>query len=391
MADKKGNDEDLPRPPPTVYPTGVAGTSDYKAVVEPPRRSDSPKVSALKMGKDEDTDSVDAVKTRSPKMKELIAELSVFAKSPYSILLKGETGTGKSTLARVIHDNSSASSGKLVSINCSSVPHNLFESEFFGHKKGAFTDAKADKNGLLKEANGGTLFLDEIGDMPLEMQAKLLTVLDSGEFRPVGATKTEKSNFRLICASHKDLEQLVKDGKFREDLYFRISPHEAEVPSLRERPEDIPDLADTIFNRIAQENPGLSLTPLTKKVIEQFTEEIDTKKGERLGGNIRSLQKMVLTHAFSGAIKSARENIPDASHNTQSSGDPALDSLADALIARGFTQQEVKGALVHAAMRAEDGNRSAAADRLGIGRSTFYRILRELENKTSEDDPNPAP
>ncbi|MDO7896643.1 sigma-54 interaction domain-containing protein [Pseudomonas citrulli] len=180
---------------------------------------------------------------KSAAMRKTCSMISKVVHSPFTILLRGETGTGKEVVARAIHDASQRRTKALVVQNCAAVPENLLESELFGYRKGAFTGADRDRAGLFDAANGGTLLLDEIGDMPLSLQAKLLRVLQEGEIRPLGANETHNVDVRIIAATHRDLKQLMKEGKFREDLYYRLAQFPIQLPSLRQRDGDVIELA----------------------------------------------------------------------------------------------------------------------------------------------------
>jgi two-component system NtrC family response regulator len=170
-----------------------------------------------------------------------------------TVLIRGETGCGKELVARSVHDQSMRKDKPFVAINCGALPENLIESELFGHRKGAFTGADSHREGLFEEANGGSIFLDEIGELPLNMQAKLLRILESGDMRRVGDNESIKIDVRVICATHRNLEQMVEDGTFREDLMFRINTFEIRLPALRERASDIPRLAIHLFRRFRQD------------------------------------------------------------------------------------------------------------------------------------------
>jgi DNA-binding NtrC family response regulator len=180
---------------------------------------------------------------KSPKIKEIFLLIEKMAKSTSNVLLMGESGTGKEMVAVAIHEKSDRNRKQFVAINCSSIPAQLLESELFGHKRGSFTGAQEARRGLFEEANGGTIFLDEIGDMPLELQSKLLRVIQEREITPVGENKPRSIDVRIIAATHKDLERMVNDGKFRQDLFYRLSVVPIRLPALRDRKEDIPLLA----------------------------------------------------------------------------------------------------------------------------------------------------
>ena len=190
--------------------------------------------------------------TASPVMEALLAEARLAAQSEASLLLQGESGTGKEVLARAVHRASPRSKMPFVAINCGAIPSELLESELFGHVKGAFTGATRDHPGLFQSATGGTVFLDEIGDMPLPLQVKLLRVLQEGEVRPVGATETRAVDVRILSATHRNLEEAIAEGSFREDLYYRLNVVNLTLPPLRERREDIPLLAQHFLGMLTQ-------------------------------------------------------------------------------------------------------------------------------------------
>src|SRR5262245_38715225 len=182
-------------------------------------------------------------------LREMIARVS---RSQAPVHIYGESGTGKELVARLIHETGARAGGPFVAVNCGAIPTELMESELFGHKRGSFTGAVADKKGLVQSAEGGTLFLDEVADLPLHMQVKLLRVVQEKTVRPIGEAREEIVDVRILSATHKNLAQLVAEGRFREDLFYRINVIEMRVPSLRERPEDIPELADTILRRLGR-------------------------------------------------------------------------------------------------------------------------------------------
>jgi two-component system response regulator GlrR len=190
--------------------------------------------------------------TQSPVMEELLNQAQRIAQSKASVFISGESGTGKELLARAIHDASTRAEGPFVAVNCSAIPENLFESELFGHRKGAFTGATRDHKGLFRAADGGTLFLDEIGDMPKSFQAKLLRALQEMKVRPVGATEDEPVDVRIISATHADLDKAMAEGDFREDLYYRLNVVTLVLPALSKRPEDIPLLATSFLRELAE-------------------------------------------------------------------------------------------------------------------------------------------
>ena len=217
----------------------------------------------------------------SPPMQELFALLERVAASEVSVLVRGETGTGKELVARAVHEASLRAGGPFLAENCAAVPAGLLESELFGHVKGAFTDAVADRAGTFAEADGGTVFLDEIGDMPLEMQSKLLRVLQEGEVRPVGSSRTRRVDVRLVAATHRDLAERCAEGLFREDLLYRLDVITLELPPLRERGSDIELLASHLVARAGAEvGREVSLTE----------EALDCLRAWHWPGNVRELE-----------------------------------------------------------------------------------------------------
>jgi two-component system response regulator PilR (NtrC family) len=220
----------------------------------------------------------------SPKMKEIFSLITKVSQSNSSVTILGESGTGKELVARAIHRCSPRGKKAFVAVNCGAIPEPLMESELFGHKRGSFTGAVADRAGLFEQAEGGTLFLDEIGELPLLMQTKLLRVLQEREFRQVGGTKVQKSNVRILTASNRDLQSQVKEGGFREDLFYRINVMQIIMPPLRERLEDIPVLVEHFFRKYG--NPrktGEVITPGALKLLMNYP----------FPGNIRELENIV--------------------------------------------------------------------------------------------------
>ena len=220
---------------------------------------------------------------KSPKMRELISLIRKVAPSSSTVLIQGESGTGKELAARAIHRSSPRADRPFVAVNCGAIPETLIESELFGHKKGSFTGAVADRPGLFEEAEGGTLFLDEIGELPLQLQTKLLRVLQEREFRRVGDSIARKTDVRILTASNRDLQEQVRDGSFREDLYYRINVVQIVMPPLRERIEDIPELIDIFYSKFSGEHAGEIITSGALKALMNY----------RFPGNIRELENIV--------------------------------------------------------------------------------------------------
>ena len=221
----------------------------------------------------------------SSAMREVFERIQRVAPTDTTVLVLGESGTGKELVARALHEKSPRSDGPMITVNCAAIAENLIESELFGHEKGAFTGAIDRHRGLVEAAHGGTLFLDEIGELPADAQARLLRVLQEGEIRPVGATQPRRVDLRLIAATHRDLQQLVRDGEFREDLYFRLHVMEIQLPPLRQRGEDIQALAQELLQRSCQR---LNRHPL------KFTEgALQQMQHYPWPGNVRELENVI--------------------------------------------------------------------------------------------------
>ncbi|TVQ76319.1 MAG: GAF domain-containing protein [Bradymonadales bacterium] len=299
--------------------------------------------------------------SKNPKMQEVIKQMLAVASTESSVLIQGETGTGKEVLAREIHRQSSRAQRDFVAINCSAIPESLLESELFGYKKGAFTGAASDRQGLIKKADGGSLFLDEIGDLPLHMQAKLLRVLQDKSFFPVGSTQEQVSDFRLIAATHRPLEEAVEQGIFRQDLYFRINTICFELPPLRERSEDLLDLAQEFIQLAANEHK--------KKVKSLDQAAASALLQQAWPGNIRQLQNAIQRAVV---LKSPEEEVMKAEDfqflSEKSAPTTGMAKLSEAK--EEFIKDYVKKAiLIH------QGNKTKAAKALGVDPKTLYRHL----------------
>lgn len=294
----------------------------------------------------------------SPAISQAIALSKRVTQTDATVLLTGETGTGKEVFAQAIHLESTRNRHSFVAVNCSAFPHELLESELFGHKAGSFTGASKDKKGLLEEANLGTLFLDEIGEMPLDLQAKLLRVLETGEFIKVGDTKTHKVNVRLIAATHRDLAQEVKNGHFREDLFYRLNVFAIHLPSLRERKEDIPELASFFLQQMSGKinSPARSFSKPFLKALQDHPWK----------GNIRELKNVIeRAMILANGIELTLESLPD---DFNKEGDLAYTSLAD------MEKKHISHILT-----LTKGNKTKAAEWLGIGLTTLYRKIEEYK------------
>jgi transcriptional regulator with PAS, ATPase and Fis domain len=222
--------------------------------------------------------------SKNPKMHAIFELINNLAQTTSTVLIEGETGTGKELIARAIHQSSQVCNGPMVAVNCAALPENLLESELFGHEKGAFTSAVGQRRGRFELADGGTIFLDEVGDIPAAMQAKLLRVLQERRFERVGGTESIEVNVRVLAATNRSLLQLVKDGTFREDLYYRLNVVKIDLPPLRERPEDIPILVAYFVEKYSRrEEPPKQLAP----------QAMDALLQHRWPGNIRELENAI--------------------------------------------------------------------------------------------------
>lgn len=295
-------------------------------------------------------------------VRRLIAKVSP---TESTVLIRGETGCGKELVARAVHQSSLRAEQPLVAINCGALPENLIESELFGHCRGAFTGADAARTGLFEVANGGTIFLDEIGELPTSMQAKLLRVLETGEIRRLGDNQTVHVDVRVVCATHRDLEQMVEEGTFREDLMFRINTFEIGVPSLRERTEDISLLAEHLLRR--HRSDGAADQLFTDAAMERL-------KSHSWPGNVRELANVV-EHA---AILC--ESLPvDSEDLPQHFGKRQL--RKEIRESEPKTLRELEMFAIRDSLQRHDGNKPAVADELGVSLKTLYNKLNAAEEK----------
>lgn len=298
----------------------------------------------------------------SPQINKVFEVLEKVIPTRSNILILGESGTGKGVIAEVVHCNSQRKDKPFISINCSAIPENLLESELFGYRKGAFTGAASDKKGLITMADQGTLFLDEIGDMPIGLQAKILKVLESGEVMPVGDTKATFADVRLIAATNKNIEEQIKKGLFREDLYYRLNVIEVTVPPLRERREDIAALARHFTEKFSKEN--------NKKVIDIADETMELLYGYSWPGNIRELRNvMERAVVLAGSDRIMPEDLPHKIRDQQ--GFKSLVTLKDRL--DHYEEKIIKDSL-----RVNDWNKEATSQELGVDLATLYRKIKKL-------------
>ena len=298
--------------------------------------------------------------------------LDKIAPTDATVLITGENGTGKDVLAREIHAHSLRSEKPMIAVDAGAITETLFESELFGHVKGAFTDAHTDHVGKFEQADGGTLFLDEIGNIPLHLQAKLLRVIQSRSVVRVGGSKAIPVNIRLICATNMDLEQLVKEGRFREDLYYRINTVHIALPPLRERREDIVPLAELFIGQFAEKyhRPVSGLDEPAKAVLE----------GCRWSGNIRELQNVIEKAVILSEAKdlSAAKNLTAKDIQVDLSGTSAFKMIGKNVIlseAKNLAEEEER--MVRETIERCNGNITAAARVLGISRPTMYAKMKK--------------
>ncbi len=284
-----------------------------------------------------------------------------------SVLITGESGTGKELVSRAFHNNSSRASGPFVPVNCATIPREMAESLLFGHKKGSFTGADADRDGYFDLADGGTLFLDEVGDMPYDLQIKLLRVLEDGQIMPLGASKSHRVNVRIVAATNADLDAKIDEGVFRQDLYYRIARFTVRVPPLRERLEDVPLLAQHFLQLFASEMgmPAPMLHPEAISALGLYD----------FPGNIRELKNIVER----GLIESRGGDI-EAEHLHLGFGSvPPVEQAVESIVEElpfNFRQAEI--ALFERALKKAEGNVSSAARLLGVERTMVYRKLGKL-------------
>lgn len=330
---------------------------------------------------------------RSSAMQEIYRVIARLTQTDLTVMIVGESGTGKELVARALHDYSKRRKGPFIAINMAAIPKDLIESELFGHEKGAFTGAVGRAAGRFEQAEGGTLFLDEIGDMPVEAQTRLLRVLQQGEYTTVGGSNAIKTNVRIIAATHRDLRQLISQGLFREDLYFRLNVVPMRLPPLRERTEDIGDLVRHFLARASRD--GLPIKEISDSAIEQF-------KLYRWPGNIRELENLIKRLIAMEAddvisADSVRREVLELSpsQNVQLNNADGTQSLAE--FAENYLNQhfasfgsqlpppglyerilaEIEPALLRTSLTATNGNQLRAADLLGINRNTLRSKLRE--------------
>ncbi len=304
--------------------------------------------------------------TNDPRMLEMLERVDQVAPTDASVLIQGESGTGKTQIARLLHRKSQRAGKPLVEVNCAAIPESLIESELFGHVKGAFTGANQERAGRFQTADGGTLFLDEIGEIPLHLQAKLLRVIQDKELEPVGSDKSIKVDVRIVAASNRNLRQMVDEGLFRSDLYYRLAVIPLTIPPLKERPGDIPLLLQYFCHNLERRGYGDD--------IECGSEAMRMMMNYPWPGNVRELENAV-EHALICAVdkkvypESLPQDVRDFSEN------PKTSSMA---FVGPDTRKEFRQDIVIALQKA-GGNKSKAAEALGIDRTTLWRRMRKLD------------
>ncbi|MCK8140792.1 sigma-54 dependent transcriptional regulator [Flavobacterium sp. I-SCBP12n] len=305
--------------------------------------------------------SFDAIIGKSKGLEQVIELSKKVANTDSTVLLTGETGTGKEVFAQAIHENSNRAGKSFVALNCSTFSKELLESELFGHKQGSFTGAIKDKKGFIEEANGGTLFLDEIGEMPIDLQAKLLRVLETSEYIPVGDSTPKKSNFRLIAATNRNLKTESDEKLFRQDLYFRLNIFEITIPPLRERIKDIEPLTHYFVSQFAEK-----MNRQTLQIDSDFLQKLEAYQWP---GNIRELKNVIERSVIlcSSTVLST-DLLPYEMQQEQSKNGKSLSA---------FSMQSVEKLHIQKLLNYTKGNKAEAARLLEIGIATLYRKLEE--------------
>ena len=309
--------------------------------------------------------------SRSPLMQKVLEVLPAIAASPSTVLVLGETGTGKELIARTIHDLSPRREGPFIAVNCGALPDTLLESELFGHKAGAFTGATKDKPGRFALAGGGTLFLDEIGEVSPALQVRLLRVLQERTYEPLGATRSETTDARIIVATNKDLAEQTRKGAFREDLYYRVNVVRVELPPLRRRKEDIPLLVEYFIQRFNR---------LQRKSIEGITAQaLSLLMAHQWPGNVRELENMI-----ERSFIMCREGFIDIGHLPEELTAHGGSITADSDVRSAHDLLDAQA--IRSALERNGYNRLAAARELGIHKTTLYRRMKKLGISLPEQD-----
>ncbi len=356
------------------------------------RERASPRRSEERTSDSDDEDNLPLI-GRSQAMQEIYRVLARLVGTDLSVLITGESGTGKELVARALHDYGKRRNGPFIAINMAAIPRELIESELFGHEKGAFSGAANRNTGRFEQADGGTLFLDEIGDMPLEAQTRLLRVLQDGTFTTVGGRSAIRTNVRIVAATHRDLRQIVSQGLFREDLYYRLNVVPLRLPPLRQRTEDIPDLVRHFFSQ--GEEQGLSAKSLDADAMARM-------KAHTWPGNVRELENLVrrlaalyseerigvdaieaeLADTVPAEVLGAAPESENLAESVERHLQAYFDAHGDSLPAPGMHDRvvrEVERPLITLCLAATRGNQIKAAELLGLNRNTLRKKIRELD------------
>jgi len=307
--------------------------------------------------------------SKNEEMQRLFGMLELVSESDTTVLIEGESGTGKELFAKAIHSLSSRKKGPMITVNCGSLPDTLLESELFGYKAGAFTDAKKDKAGRLSLAEGGTLFLDEIGDISAAMQVRLLRVLQDKTFEPLGSTRTQKADVRIVSATNKNLEHLVKEGTFRQDLYYRANVVKLQLPPLRKRKEDIPLLSEHFIQK-ANRLSGKGIRGLSPEVMPILM-------SHDYPGNIRELENIIeYAMVICRETVVGLEHLPDYLHSGRDETGGAStgeDRNTD------LSWDEMERSFLYETLKKNNWNRAAAAAEIGVHTTTLWRKIKRLD------------
>lgn len=301
-------------------------------------------------------------------MRDVFESVRSVAPTETTVLIQGETGTGKELLARAVHELSDRASGPFVPVNCAALAEGVLESELFGHVRGAFTGAVADRAGLFQAARGGTLFLDEVGDVSLALQQRLLRVIQEREVTPVGSSKARSVDVRIVAATHRRLDREIEAGRFRDDLYYRLNVFRIDVPPLRARPSDIPLLVEAALARLRERSmrePPTAVSPLAMRLL----------RGHDWPGNVRELFSVVESAAIrAGGARIEAQHLPGVIRDPEGTGGAAGQEERY----RAPSSEGDERAAIVAALDEADGSRSRAAELLGMSRTTLWRRMREF-------------